>query len=102
MDLLFRFEIDNCLYAGFCVSKNGEPAGQQLSKDEINDLLDDCKDKIGGWWIYWEYLPQENVIPSPNFKAFNEVYLDLFDENKFEQFIDLCEISISNILGKLK
>ena len=66
------------------------------------DTIDVCGNNIRGWWIYWEYLPEGSESLSPNFKDFNEAYFDLFDENKFEQFIDLCEESILKVLQKLK
>ena len=102
VDLLLRFEIDHRLYVGFCTSKNGKAEGQQLDEDQVDKLLFDCGNNIGGWWIYWEYLPEGNGALSPNFKDFNEAYLNLFDEDKFEKFIDLCEESILKVLQKLK
>lgn len=102
IDLLFRFEIDYCLFAGFCTSKNGKSEGKQLDKEEIQELIYSTEDRSNGWWIYWEYLPQDQSLNSPNFKAFNESNLDLFDYDKFEEFIDLCENKIIEIFGRLK
>lgn len=102
IDLLFRFEIDHCLFAGFCTSKNGESAGEQLSQEQIGEIISDEFGNKNGWWIYWEYLPEGKGAQSANFKEFNEANLDLFDEDKFERFIDLCEEKIKEIFSKLK
>lgn len=102
VDLLLRFEIDTHLFIGFCTPKKGEPAGKQLDKDEIKNLLFDCNESDVGWWIYREYLPYGNKYSGPNFKDFNEAYFDLFDENKFNHFIDSCEACILKTLEKLK
>ena len=102
VDLLLRFEVDSHLFLGFCTPNKNKSDGKQLDKSEIKDLL--CIDELhdSGWWIYWEYLPNNNKSLSPNFKDFNESYFDLFDEDKFNKFIDLCEVNISNMLDKLK
>lgn len=102
VDLLFRFEIDYCLFAGFCTSKNGKSEGKQLNKKEIQELISSSEDRSNGWWVYWEHLPQGEDGYSPNFKEFNEANLDLFDDDKFEQFIDLCEKKIIEIFRRLK
>lgn len=102
VDLLLRFEINYNLFAGFCTPYKNKFNGKQLDTDEINNLL--CIDEQcnSGWWIYWEYLPHDNESTCPNFKDFNEAYFDLFDECKFNKFIDLCVESILNLLDRLK
>lgn len=102
VDLLLRFEIDTHLFIGFCTPKKGEASGKQLDRNEINDLLFDCGECDNGWWIYREYLPYGNKSSGPNFKDFNEAYFDLFDEKKFNSFIDLCEGRILKVLENLK
>lgn len=102
IDLLFRFEIDIFLYAGFCTPKDGESDGKQLDLREIREILQDDEEKHIGWWIYRDYLPFNDKSSSPNFREFNDAYFDLYDDNKFNEFIDLCEKSILSILEKIK
>lgn len=102
VDLILRFEINNSLFVGFCTSYKKEYNGKLLDQNEINDLLCEHEPCAKGWWIYWEYLPNNKQALAPNFKEFNEAYFDLFDENKFNRFIDLCEEKILNILNMLK
>lgn len=95
IDLVLRIEIDHFLFAGFCTPYKKEWNNKQLNQDEIKDLLLVDKPKANGWWIYWEYLINDNESTSPNFKNFNEACFELFDENKFNNFIELC---VDNIL----
>ena len=72
-----------------------------MSNDKITELLEIDKISPQGWWIYWEFMPV-NSINCPNFKIFNDAYFDLYDDYKFEKFIDSCEKSIFDMLNKLK
>ena len=100
--LWLRFEIGTCIYAGFCATYKNKWNGKLLSDKEIEEILKDVEPCADGWWIYWEYLPNDNEVNCPDFKNFNDAYFDLFDENKFEEFIDMCEKSIFNMMEKLK
>lgn len=102
VDLILRFEIDNSLFVGFCTSYKKKYNGKLLDKTEINNLLCEHNSCEKGWWIYWEYLPYNKPSTAPNFKEFNEAYFDLFDQNKFDKFIDLCEEKILKLLDMLK
>lgn len=102
VDLLLRFEVEDHLFAGFCTPNKNKFDGKQLDEDEINDLLSIDEQCTSGWWIYWEYLPHDNESTCPNFKEFNEAYFDLFDEYRFNKFIDECEERILNLLKRLK
>lgn len=97
-DLLLKLGIDeeNYLIVGFYTPEI------ELNEIEINDLLKKHEACSGGGWIYWEFLPYDNEAKCPKFKDFNEVYYDLFDEIKFNEFIDDCENSILKFLDKLK
>lgn len=101
VDLLLRFEIGDKIFVGFCTSYKDRAAGKRLSNNKITELLEIDKISPQGWWIYWEYMPV-NSINCPNFKIFNDAYFDLYDDYKFEKFIDSCEKSIFDMLNKLK
>lgn len=101
VDLLLRIEIDHHIFVGFCTLYKEKPSGKILSDDEIKELINDDGSHINGWWICWEYI-YNKTMECPNFKNFNDAYFDLFDDNKFDEFMDLCEISILSMLGKLK
>lgn len=101
VDLVLRFEIDHYLFAGFCTPYNDKFDNNKLNKEEVNNLLSVSDPQINGWWIHWDYIPSNKAL-SPNFKDFNEAYFDLFDEKKFDQFIELCADSILEMLKKLK
>ncbi|WP_246929116.1 hypothetical protein [Clostridioides difficile] len=101
VDLLLRIEIDNHVFVGFCTLYKEKPSGKILSDDEIKELINDDGSRTNGWWICWEYI-YNNTMECPNFKNFNDAYFDLFDDNKFDEFMDLCEKRILSILGKLK
>lgn len=69
-----------------------------LADDEIRDVLPNYEPQIDGWWIYWEYLPEDNESECPNFKEFNDAYFDLFEEDKFDKFIDRCVCGIERMI----
>ncbi len=100
VDLCFRVEIDYRLYCGFCTPEANKDAGAKLSADEARELLkieNLRRDEVEKWWIHWEFVPNENE--TPNFKQFNDAWYDLFDEEKFNQFIENCMETIERILG---
>ncbi|GAA0797548.1 hypothetical protein GCM10008910_20440 [Faecalicatena orotica] len=50
------------------------------------------------WWAYWEYVPNNDEVQSPDFKEHNQAYYDLFDHVKFDTFVDVCAEKIKNLL----
>ena len=90
VDIWFRVEIDWKLFVGFCVPLHGRAGKQQLSEEEIKCYIPSFEPAVEGWWAYWEYLPVDYEMVSPDFKVFNEAYFNLFDDAKFEQFIEQC------------
>ncbi|MDK2562942.1 PD-(D/E)XK nuclease family protein [Romboutsia sedimentorum] len=98
IDLWLRIEIDSVLFVGFCTPCNNVFNGKMLANDEIRDVLPNYEPEIDGWWIYWEYLPEDNESECPNFKEFNDAYFDLFDEDKFDEFIDRCVYNIEKLI----
>lgn len=88
VELWFRIEIDWHIFAGFCTPLNGYEKGRQAHDEDLIGVLSQYNLDKNSWWVYWEYLPNNIETHSPNFKNFNEAYLDLFDEAKFDKFID--------------
>lgn len=97
VDLWLRIEIDHQLFVGYCTPLNGQQQGNQQNKDEIKQILWNIDPRVDAWWVYSELLPENDENDSPNFKEFNEKYFDLFDEEKFNIFINQCIESIEKM-----
>lgn len=117
-ELWFRIEIENNLFAGFCVfdpnadSENGK--GNQVNeidislKEEIQKYIAVNYIKSSDWWIVFKYLPtgshnryiEDDRIP--NFKSMNEAAIMLSDESKRKEFvkaaIETLEINLLQLL----
>ena len=103
VDVCFRVEIENNIFCGYCTPKSKEYACNQLSTADAEKILNyKCPfpDIEAGWWLYWEYLPNEK--DTANFKNANNAWYDLFDDSKFEQFIENCMVTIENVLAMQK
>lgn len=101
VDLWLRVEIDSHIYVGICTPLNGKSKGSQLTNGEVEKALPDFELRRDGWWIYWEYLPKDNKSFCPNFKEFNDEYFNLFDKDKFEDFIQEAAGRINNVINKI-
>ena len=97
VDLWLRIEIDDRLFVGYCTPLNGQQQANQQNKDEIKQILSGIDPHVDGWWTYYEFLPRDDENVSPNFKQFDEIYFDLFDEEKFNIFINQCIESIEKM-----
>ena len=103
VDVCFRVEIEDNLFCGYCTPEKYKCARRKLSVDEAKKIL---KSEIpfnyveDSWWIYWEHLPNKNE--TPNFKVFNDAWYNLFDEMKFNQFIENCIKTIKKVLAMQK
>lgn len=87
VELWFRVEIDYKFFAGFCTpSDNGKSEKQLLEEQDLQNMLKKFTIDPNSWWVHWEYLPDKDS--APNFKDCNEQYLDLFDPEKFDDFIN--------------
>lgn len=101
IDLWVRLEIDSKIYIGFCIGKkNGEWAGNALSVEEKKQLFQDVKCSTINWWINKEDILEMSEKDSPNIKDANEAFLQLFDNNKFDNFVDVCVKKINEFLSK--
>lgn len=96
-DVWVRIEIDYKIFIGYCCPVNGEATNKTLFDDEIRNALkvEPC---TNNWWAYWEYVPNNDEVQSPDFKEHNQAYYDLFDHVKFDAFVDVCAEKIKNLL----
>ena len=81
----FRIEVEHNLYCGFVVAENGDNPGKLvLTYEEIERHINVsngfCEDS---WWLYWEYLLNDNEKSTPNFVNTNETMIKLFDREYF-------------------
>lgn len=103
VDICFRVEIEDNIFCGYCTYKNKKYAGNQLSVADAEKILNyTCPfpEIEAGWWLYWEYLP--NYKETANFKNANDAWYDLFDDGKFNQFIENCMKTIEKVLAMQK
>ncbi len=98
--LWLRIEVDNRLFAGFCVfdpaasSKEGQ--GNQVDEYDpetracVNQILNVTKADQSAWWAVWRYLPTGSVKESPevpDFKAMNNAAIALADAEVRKEFV---------------
>ena len=103
VDVCFRVEIENNIFCGYCTYKNKKSEGNQLSTADAEKILNyKCPfpEVEAGWWLYWEYVPNEE--DTANFKNANNAWYDLFDDSRFEQFIEKCMETIKKVLAMWK
>lgn len=103
VDVCFRVEIDNNIFCGYCTPKEKKDAGYQESvhdAEKIPNYRGVFPSRKDSWWLYWEYLPNEE--DTANFKNANNAWYDLFDDSKFEQFIEKCMETIEKVLAMWK
>lgn len=89
IDLWYRIEIKDTIFAGFCAFDkriNKEIVVDDSLKEQIKKKFLKLNINPDGWWINYEYLPNEN--DNPNFKNHNKAYYNLYDSLKFESFIN--------------
>jgi len=98
VDIWVRVEIDWRIYIGYCCVVSGQAGKQVLTEKEIKKLLN-VEPCIDNWWAYWEFLPVDNEIECPDFKSLNEEYIKLFDDEAFNQFVDVTVQKIREFLN---
>lgn len=100
--LWFRVEIEDKLFGGFCRSSKGEePLLERAALEKVMSALSDTfKITPNSRWVHWEYLPDKNS--APDFKEYNEQYYDLFDPEKFDDFINKSMDKIREMTEKIK
>ena len=98
--LWLRIEVDNRLFAGFCVfdpaSSSKEGLGNQVddydqeTRNCVEQILKVTKADQSAWWAVWRYLPTGSVKESPevpDFKAMNDAAIQLADEKVRKKFV---------------
>lgn len=106
IDIWLRVEIDYNLFFGLFVLKNNEQKESPLDKQEIKKIFSGFEDskneeKSNGWWLYWEFLLNDEESETPNFKTLNDVYLSLADEVKRKIFVEKSVEQIINLKNKV-
>lgn len=107
--LWFRIEVEEHLYAGFCLFDPLANGGEGEQVDEISEDIKQILKKYINvnvvdneyWWVKWIYLPTgthetgigENAVP--NFKYMNEGAIALADRK-------VCELFVKKALEKIK
>ena len=98
--LWLRIEVDNRLFAGFCVfdpaASSKEGLGNQVDEYDsetracVNRILNVTKADQSAWWAVWRYLPIGSVKESPevpDFKAMNDAAIQLADAEVRKKFV---------------
>ena len=98
--LWFRIEIDNRLFAGFCLfdptANSPEGKGNQVddydtdTRTWIERILKVSKSDQSAWWAVWRYLPTGSTQSSkevPDFRAMNDAAVSLADEKVRKVFV---------------
>lgn len=98
VDVWLRIEINYRLYVGYCTVINGEEVRGVLSDSEISQVVGMKKAPKNSWLLYWEYLPNSDKKTAPDFKSCNNAFLNLYDEEKFLEFVELCIQRINQML----
>ncbi len=83
VDLLFRIELDDRLYAGFIPTK-------PISMKDVNRFLPHIDEPFyDNEFVYWTFLPTESMEHVPTFKdqAMDDPYFDLFNNVEYHLFI---------------
>jgi len=93
-------------YLGFLVANYGEKTDKLLVsvrelEKHINLKYGTNKDEC---WFFWQYMPEGtadfyDIGKFPDFKAQNEPYRRLFDEEYFESYVGLCVTQIKAVLN---
>ncbi len=104
LDLCFRVEIDYNIFCGYVVVTTKNDKNEFL--DEITLTDEEIKYHLNGKilkdgeWLYWEFLPiANNDDETPNFKMNNQAFFDLYNEEKFNIFIDKSINTIEELLN---
>lgn len=100
IDIWVRLEIDNRIFIGFCIVKDGTCGGEALTTERKKQLFGDLKFYDKSWWVADEFIMQSDENEPPNFKDINEAFIQLFDDNKLNNFIDICVDKINEFLNK--
>lgn len=103
-EIWFRIEVSYNLYCGFVVAENGENPGRLvMTQEEIKQFINPINGfREDSWWLYWEYLLNDDETLTPNFVNNNEALAEMFDEDKFAIFVDRCVDRIIELTKEMK
>lgn len=96
VDLWARIEIDNSVFIGYCVVENNK----RISLNTKNEIFKEKGTLSNDWWLEYEYILESTVSDSPNFKNANEALFQLFDEDKFNNYVKKCVEKINEFTKK--
>ncbi len=101
IDILLRFEIDFFVVLGYCCTINGKFPNRPFTDEEKNAISNVLGFDVGfeSWWHSYDFIPSDKGDLCPDFKSMNNSFLELFDDNKFEEFTNLCA---KKIVEKIK
>ena len=86
---------------GYCVANCQKWDKQSLSEREIMAHIKWIdKPEIDTWWAYYELVPDDNSNKKPDFRNADEDYLELFNKEQFDSFVDICANKINEFLSK--
>ncbi len=103
VDIWVRVEVKNKLFIGYCTPYNGVWNGRMFGNNEICEILNtstNVKSTANDWWAKWEYLPSSTSVP--DFKNPNEAYYNLYDEDNFNEVVNICCAKINEYIIKEK
>ena len=91
VEIVLALEIDNCLFVGFWIYRNGQCVHNKkiTADDEVLSLFDETVRNTpikSDCIIYWEYIMHDN--DKINFWRQNDNYCKLFDENTFNEIVN--------------
>ncbi len=96
VDVWVRIEIDEHIFVGYCSPFNDKFENKQLIEMEIQDL--GITPRQANWWLYWEYVFQNETNSKVNFKNSNEAYFNLFNKDYEEKFVNECTEKVMALL----
>lgn len=103
LQLWFRIEADDILICGFCLFDTKKKDQFDKWTDENYNEIKSCINNIGknndNWWVDWIRLPNDD--DAPNFKNEYDDFLNLFDKDYYDKFIDNCMERINDMLSIL-
>jgi len=110
-EIWFMIEVGNYgddnggLYCGFVTAKNGDNLHKRvLSKKEISEHLNmEYGYYEEDWYFYSEFLPKDDFSATLDFRTTDSTQrlYDMFDDEKFDEFIEQCITQIKMVLDKM-
>ena len=103
LQMWFRIEVDDNLFAGFCLfDMEAEPQYANLKGCEVDDIPTELIDEAAkylnrdiydpsAWWFTWCYSngkhQEDNYADVPNFREMNQCAINLVDSQKRKDFV---------------